>query len=53
MICGKSVLGRGESKCKGPEVGTVLVSLKNSKNCRVTGRLVEEEGLAGVAEDVS
>lgn len=49
MICGKSVLGRGKSKRKGPEVGTILVSLKNSKNSSVTGRLVGDKGLAGVA----
>lgn len=49
MICGKGVLGRGKSKCKGPEVGTILVSLENSKNSRVTRRAVEDRSLTGVA----
>lgn len=49
MIGGKSVVGRGKSKCKGPEVGTISVSPKNSKNSSVTGRLLGDKGLTGVA----
>lgn len=49
MICAKGLLGRGKSKCKGPEVGTILVTLENSKNSRVTGRAVEDRSLTGVA----
>ena len=45
MICRKGVLGRGKSKCKGPKVGTIMVSLANTKNSRV----VEDRPLTGVA----
>lgn len=30
--CGKGVPGTGKSKCKGPDVGVVLVCLRNSKD---------------------
>lgn len=52
MIYGKSVLGSRKSKCKGPEGGTILVSLKNSKNSSVTGRLVGDKGLTEWLEDL-
>ena len=41
------VLGRGKSKCKGPRVGTILVSLNKSQNSSVTGTAVEDKSLTG------
>lgn len=34
---GKSLPGRGNSLCKGPEVGRSLVALRNSREVNVTG----------------
>lgn len=34
---GKSTLGRGNSKCKGPEVGTYLAHAKNCEEISVAG----------------
>ena len=41
------VLGRGKSKCKGPRVGTILVSLNKSQNSSMTGTAVEDKSLTG------
>lgn len=36
-ILGKSIPGRGNSKCKDPEIGTCLAYWRKSKECSVVG----------------